>query len=125
MTSDSQRSGLCEALCRDGSPCQGRPVLGSPYCVAHHPDSGSWRTRGGHNSSKVARLQKFIPRQLGAVYGTLSDALEEIHKGELEPKKGSAMASVAGSMLRIYEVAAIEERLNRIEEILSKGDTDE
>ncbi len=41
--------------------------------------------------------------------------VDEVYDGSLEPRQASAMASLAGAIGRIYEVASLEERLEALE----------
>jgi hypothetical protein len=47
--------------------------------------------------------------------GSLFDALNEVHAGELDPRQASAMASLAGAITKAYGVGVLEERLTALE----------
>jgi len=47
--------------------------------------------------------------------GSLLDALDEVHAGELDPRQASAMASLAGAITKAYGVGVLEERLTALE----------
>jgi hypothetical protein len=48
--------------------------------------------------------------------GTMLDALDEVHAGTLDPKQASAMASLAGAIVRAYSVGVLEERVLGLEQ---------
>ena len=45
----------------------------------------------------------------------LEDALGEVHRGELDPRAASAMASLAGALVRAITAGELEERLRALE----------
>ena len=44
------------------------------------------------------------------------DALGEVHRGELDPRAASAMASLAGALVRAMTAGELEERLRALED---------
>ena len=110
----------CAASRKDGRPCTA-PALSGPFCFAHDPDReqerAEARRRGGKGRSTIARLHAMMPRDLRGVYETLGQAMTEVHQGELDPRKASAMASIARAMVAVLEAGDFEERLRRLEEL--------
>jgi len=108
----------CRATTKDGRRCRGA-ARASGYCFAHDPDLQQSRqdgqARGGQNKSTVARVTKLMPTSLKPVLTKLMSALDEVHDGSLDPRQGSTMASIASSIGRLYEVAELEQRLERLE----------
>jgi hypothetical protein len=47
--------------------------------------------------------------------GSLLDALDEVHTGDLDPKRASAMAALAGAIVRAYSVGVLEDRVAALE----------
>ena len=47
--------------------------------------------------------------------GTLLAALDEVHDGTLTPAQASAMAAVAGAVVKVYQVAELEQRVEALE----------
>jgi len=109
---------LCTAIRRDGQPCQARPIE-SGLCFAH-ADSLRQRTqegrkRGGHNRSKVARAQKYVPPDLTAVRQLLEAALVQVFQGTLPASRGTALASIAGAICRLHDTGQLQMRLDELE----------
>ena len=46
----------------------------------------------------------------------LEYALGEVHRGELDPRAASAMASLAGALVRAMTAGELEERLRALED---------
>jgi len=50
------------------------------------------------------------------VVSLLENALGEVHRGELDPHAASAMASLAGALVRTITAGELEERLRTLED---------
>jgi len=74
------------------------------------------RRRGGQASARAARLGKLVPPRLMAVYDTLELALGEVYRGEIDPRVATAMASLAGAMVRVLTSGELEQRVRALEE---------
>lgn len=113
-----QHPPTCTATRKDGKPCQARATK-SGLCLAHDPGleekRQEARRQGGLNKARVARLGRLCPPRLVAVYDHLEEALGQVHKGELDPRAATAMAALAGAMVRVLTSGEIEERLRRLE----------
>ena len=96
----------CGATTKNGQPCSGRPSE-SGFCFAHDPALSSTResarVRGGKNSSSRARLEKLMPERLRPTFELLEKAVNEVYEGRLPPQRASAMASLAGTMVKIIK----------------------
>ena len=114
MPRESQRL-KCKAVRKDGKPCTARSVR-DHFCVGHLPEAQEARRKGGRNSARTARLGKFLPSQLRPVFTALASALEEVHEGSLDPRAASAMASVAGAIVRVITSGELEERMRTLED---------
>jgi len=104
----------CTSIRRDGEPCTAKAgALG--YCIGHAPGALEARRKGGRKASRAERAGKLLPARLQPVVSLLEDALGEVHRGELEPRAASAMASLAGALVRIITAGELEERLRALE----------
>jgi len=117
--SSAQHPPTCTAIRKDGKPCQAVATR-SGLCLAHDPGleekRQEARRQGGRNKARIARLGKLVPPRLIAVYDHLEEALGQVHRGELDPRVATAMASLAGAMVRVLTSGEIEERLRRLEQ---------
>jgi hypothetical protein len=110
----------CKATRKDGKPCRGW-AQADGYCVGHSPKAEDWRRKGGKNSSKIARADKLLPLRLRPILELLERALTEVYGGELDLRRGTAMASIANAIIKAYESGVMEERLAILENRLSDG----
>ena len=96
----------CGANTKNGRPCGGRPSE-SGTCFAHDPALSATReaarVRGGKNSSSRARLEKLMPERLRPTFELFEKAVTEVYEGRLSPQRASAMASLAGTMVKIIK----------------------
>lgn len=105
----------CRETRRDGSPCTAKAGVDG-YCVGHRPGASEARAKGGRNSATAARLEKLVPPRLVGLYDRLEAALDEVHGGALDPRVASAMASLAGAMVRVLTSGELEDRVRKLEE---------
>lgn len=110
----------CTATRRDGTPCGGWAIAGSAYCFAHDPERAEKRqaahAKGGRNSAKVIRLRGLMPPRLMPVFEQLETALADTLSGDLEPRVGSAAATIARAMVAVLIAGETETRLRQLEE---------
>lgn len=111
----------CAGTRKDGSPCTARVMGAGAYCFAHDParvaERDQARRKGGQGRATRARLDRLVPATLRPMIGALLDALGEVHAGDLDPKRASAMAALAGAITRAYGVGVLEERVQALEAV--------
>ncbi len=109
----------CRATRKDGQPCAA-PVLGAgDYCFAHDPrrkaERDAARQAGGAARANVRRLDRLVPHRLRPVLEQLLAALRDVRSGKLAPAQATAMAALAGAVVRVYGVAQLEQRVEELE----------
>ena len=114
------RDSACRAARRDGQRCRSTVVLPSGFCAMHDParqaEVAAARARGGKQKATSARLGQLVPASLKPTLGLLLTAIEEAYEGSLPPARASAMASLAGAIVRLYTAGTLEERLQALEQ---------
>lgn len=109
----------CTGQRKDGTPCAAAVMGAGTLCYAHDParatERDQARRKGGANSATRARLDRLVPATLRPMIGSLLDALDEVHAGTLDPRQASAMAALAGAIVRSYSVGILEERVQTLE----------
>ncbi len=119
----------CRGIRRDGAPCQAPPhTIGlSGYCWAHDPAKAAAqraaRAKGGRHKATAARAEKLVPATLRPTLATLLAAVDEVQDGRLAPGQASAMASLAGAIVRLYQTGVLEERIASLEALQEQADT--
>ena len=120
-------AGRCSGARRDGTACQAPPhaVGADGFCWAHSPtkreERRAARAKGGRNRADAARLDRLLPSTLRPMITLLLGALNEVHRGELDPKAAGAMAALAGAITRAYSVGVLEERVAQLEATQARG----
>ncbi len=124
IRSESKR---CAGMRKDGTPCTAR-VMGDKgdYCFAHDPQRAvardAARRKGGANSATNARVEKLLPSHMRPVLGAVLAAIRDVRAGTITPAQGSAIASLAGAAVKVYQVGLLEERIADLE-ALQEGST--
>ena len=62
-----------------------------------------------------ARSKRLLPARLRPVAARLEVALEEVHRGGLDPRVASVLASLAGALVRVITFGEAEDRLRVLE----------
>ncbi len=111
----------CAGTRRDGTPCTAHVMGPGSHCYAHDAtratERDQARRKGGANSATRARLDRLVPATLRPMIGSLLAALDEVHAGTLDPRQASAMAALAGAIVRAYGVGVLEDRVAALEGI--------
>ena len=74
------------------------------------------RRKGSHAKSRAEQTAKLLPARLQPKVSLLEDALGGVPRGELDPQAASAMASLAGALVRTITAGELEERLRALED---------
>jgi len=112
----------CAAITRGGRPCPSPPLAGSAWCWTHDPNAAGARVeasrKGGRARSNAERAKKQIPAAMGAdeLAGWLSVLFKGVVGGRIEPKVGTAAATIARALLEVRNQTEIEERLAALEQ---------
>ena len=108
----------CRGTRRDGSPCRAHGLLDG-WCFAHHPERAAERRaaseKGGRGKATAARAEKLVPAVLRPVLDTLLAAVGEVKDGRLTPQQAGALSSLAGAIVKVFQVGTLEERLTTLE----------
>ncbi len=111
----------CTATRRDGSHCAAPPsAIGeNGFCWAHDPDKRearrAARAKGGRQRATSARAEKLLPSHMRPVLGAVLAAIRDVRAGAITPAQASAIASLAGAAVKVYQVGLLEERIADLE----------
>ena len=101
---------------------RGPPVLsGSAFCSLHaDPErAAALGRKGGARNRKVYDADVCnvsVPESAGDVKRMLAEAMADIRAGRMDPKLASTLGYLGMSLLRAFEVAEFEQRLERLEQ---------
>ena len=114
----------CQATRHDGQPCGATPQ-GNGWCFTHDPDRAADRAnayrRGGENRSTTARLEKRMTPRLRGVVRRLEGAMAAVEAGSMDPRTGTALATLARALIAAYEAGELELRVAALEQGAGDG----
>ena len=116
----------CNHIKADGSQCRARKVRGSDYCFFHDPAKATERAaaqRAGGQHARAAVLPPDTPtRRVQAasdVVALLSETVNQVRTGQLDPKIGNCIGYLSGVILRAVEQGNMADRLAALESIVN------
>ena len=117
----------CKAPNRTGKPCSATHFKDG-YCRWHHPSLAAQRqaerAAGGQARSNRARARKRLTDAVLSIDdldALLCSALVQVAGGRLEPGVGSAMATLAKTVVAIRTAGELERRLEELERAAALG----
>jgi hypothetical protein len=111
----------CSAIAKSGSRCTTPVVAGSVFCWMHAPERAEGRReaarKGGKARANAERARKQIPDAMDAetLAGWLSLLFTNVMAGRIEPKIGTACATIARILLEVRTTTELEQRLSELE----------
>ena len=57
--------------------------------------------------------------RLRPILDGLLDVFADVKKGDMDPRTGTALASIAGAIVKVYQAGALEERVHALETALA------
>ena len=112
----------CQGKNRDGAPCSAHVYEGETWCRWHDParatERAAWSRKGGAARSNKARAR----RQLADAVMSIEDmdaflcaSMVKVAAGRMEPNVGSAVATIAKTVVGIRTAGDLERRLEQLE----------
>ncbi len=114
----------CSGTRRSGEPCNAAALPGRSLCWAHDPElrgkAAEARKAGGRNSSAAARAARRVPKDMADLVERLLLAVDEVHRGDLDTKRATAMAALGRAIVTVYEAGELQQRLTELEARVNK-----
>jgi hypothetical protein len=99
----------------------------SRYCWTHSPEISIHEkrlgsSRGGKNKLKLTliNLPQIIINDTRDIPPLLVDTIRHLRNGEIDVRLGTAVGYLSNILLKSYEVADIENRMEKIEKFIDK-----
>ena len=119
----------CSGITRSGSRCD-RPVLADrPFCLMHDPAAAETRReaarKGGRARSNQARARAATQEAMDAAElgGWLTVLFKGVMTGRVEPRVGTAAATIARTLMEVRTATELETRIAGLEERAGIEDT--
>ena len=116
----------CEALTKSGKRCASYAVDGSRFCYWHCPELAADRKRARSDGGRARHGRKLTTsgadlvglRSVSDVVVVLEGAMRDLLTLENSVSRARACGYLCGQAVRALEVADLEERLARLEELV-------
>jgi hypothetical protein len=124
----------CQAITKDGTPCQAYAVEGSDYCFHHDPAqaahrraarSKGGRARHGRHIGPVGQAEPVELDTMADVATLLRQAINDTLKLENSLQRARTIGYLAGHFLKALDMAALEQRVIALERTLELRERDE
>ena len=110
----------CKATASSGNRCKAKPHKGG-LCLFHFdPEKAAELGRKGgrrnRHTYEAALRPVHVPESAGDVKRMLAETMADIRTERIDPKLGSTIGYLGMALLRAFEVAEFEQRLERLEQ---------
>jgi len=115
----------CRQIKADGTQCRANATTGSDYCFAHDPTLAEERQAARQAGGRVGKTKVLPPdtpdvplSSATDVVGLLGQTINQVRRGEVDPKVANTIGYLSSALLRALEVGDLEERLTELETIV-------
>src|SRR5271157_1048853 len=114
-------NGKCQAKTKAGRQCAAPAVRGGAFCALHSDPNRAAELgrRGGACNRKVYDgdvRNVSVPESAGDVKRMLAETMADIRAERMDPKLGTTLGYLGMALLRAFEVADLEQQLERLEQ---------
>lgn len=115
----------CVYLKDNNQPCQANAMSGSEYCYLHNPDipdedKREAQTKGGEARSLILAYplpELALETPTDAVI-LVSDTIKRVRAGELDIKTANCIGFLTDKLLKAFEVARLNDKVEYIERVI-------
>lgn len=115
----------CKALTAEGSQCEAAAIHGSDFCFFHDPTKAAERKEAHAAGGRQNRMKTLDPetsdikiKDSRDVIALLSETINQVRKGQLDPRIANSVGFLAGITIRVLEQNQLEDRIEKIEQLL-------
>jgi len=112
----------CRAKTADGSDCQAAALTGADFCFFHDPDRAADRREANAAGGRQGKMKTLDPtaedvnvESCQDVVRLLSDTINQVRKGQLDPRVANAIGYLANILIRAAEQGDHEKRIEDLE----------
>ena len=118
---------ICKALNSKGEPCQAK-AMANGFCYRHNPEISDAEkkkasAKGGcptlaRVEQQLANRQDFeLSNDPKGLLDLLTDNINDLRAGRIDPKTSNAVVQNVGMILRVYETVVQESRIRELEKL--------
>jgi hypothetical protein len=113
----------CKSLTKYGNPCKAKPMANG-YCFKHNPetreqDIQSCSEGGKANKHSIPDLEAVEINSVQDIPDFIVSVINEVRTGETDIKTANAMGYLTGHLIKAYDTAELEKRIEAIENNLN------
>lgn len=95
-------------------------MVGEGYCYRHNPriskqDKVDASKQGGKRFKVLQNAPETSIKSIQSILSLLEQNINDVRKGRVDPKVSNAVVQNVNAALKVYELAVIEGRINRLE----------
>lgn len=115
----------CNFIKENGKQCQANAMSESDYCYLHNPEIAEEvkrlnQIRGGENRAVVLK-EALPPMEIHTPDDTISllaDTIGRVRAGEMDIKVANCIGVLSGHLLKAFEVARLNDKVELIERVV-------
>jgi len=120
----------CKEIKKDGTQCNANAMSGLDYCYTHNPDISDEEKREAKQRGGQARALTItnplpvlpINEPNDAVL-LITDTIHRVRSGELDIKTANCLGFLSDKLLKAFEVAKLNDRVEIIERVILEKKT--
>jgi len=120
----------CAFLKQDGEQCEAYSMAGSKFCYAHNPevsleDKKVAQAKGGKGGLITVSepLPPIVIKDPNGVVDLITDTIDRVRAGTLDVKTANCIGVLSGHLIKAYEVAKLNDRVEIIERVIMEKRT--
>lgn len=118
----------CSQVKQNGQQCQANVIVGSEFCFFHDPTKAEERKKAqaaGGAQNRAPSLPLETPdlslRTTQEVAQLLGQTINQVRRGEIDPRIGNAIGYLSGVLLKAQEQGDIIKKLQMLEDTIRSG----
>lgn len=115
----------CAFIKPSGEQCGGFATTDSDFCISHNPSLAGAKleaVKKGGAATSYEKLDLDLPEMVinnpTDVVAAATQTINELRSGQLPPKLASTLGYLLGIVLKAYEIANLDQRVEMIESVL-------
>ena len=118
----------CKQTKDDGTACGAKAINGGEFCYFHSPDISddekrASQSKGGANRALTTISAPLPAMSLNVPYDAITliaDTINRVRAGELDVKIANCIGVLTGQLLKAFEVAKLNDKLDEIKRVIEK-----
>jgi hypothetical protein len=110
----------CIAIAKTGEQCSARAMHNDKYCYRHNPniseiDKLNASSNGGSKRQVMTDVEPVSLDSVASIVSLIESNTNAVRTGEIDPKISNAVVQNINALLKVYEIAVIDNRMRQLE----------